>query len=102
VLTAGVNTGEVVAGDVARGSSFVTADAVNVSARFEQAAGPGEILIGLETYRLVREAVDVEPVDPLALKGKSEPMQAFRLLEVSATAAGVARRSDAGLRGTRA
>ena len=49
----------------------MTGDAVNVAARLEQAAEPGEILIGEATYRLVRDAVDVEPVEPLELKGKA-------------------------------
>ena len=54
----GVNTGEVVAGDPAGGQAFVTGDAVNIAARLEQAAAPGEILIGEPTYRLVRDAVE--------------------------------------------
>ena len=52
----GVNTGEVVAGE---GETLVTGDAVNVAARLEQAAAPGEILIGAETLSLVRDAVTV-------------------------------------------
>ncbi len=48
----GVNTGEVVTGTAER---LVTGDAVNVAARFEQAAAPGEVLIGETTYALVRE-----------------------------------------------
>ena len=55
----GVNTGEVVAGE---GDTLVTGDAVNVAARLEQAAEPGEVLIGADTRRLVRDAVRVEPV----------------------------------------
>ena len=86
----GVNTGEVVAGDAARremfasGDAVVLGDSVNVAARLEQAAQPGEVLIGEETYRLVRDAVAVEPVAPIAAKGKAEPLTAFRLLEASA------------------
>ena len=60
----------------------VTGDAVNTAARLEAAADPGEILIGDETYRLVRDAVEAEPVEPLSLKGKAEPVLAHRLLEV--------------------
>ena len=45
-LRIGVNTGEVVVGRAREGSSFVTGDAVNVAARLEQAAAPGEILVG--------------------------------------------------------
>lgn len=78
----GVNTGEVVAGDPARGHGFVTGDAVNVAARLEQAARGDEILIGESTHRLVRGAVRVEEVEPLTLKGKAHPVRAFRLLEV--------------------
>jgi class 3 adenylate cyclase len=78
----GVNTGEVVAGDPSGGQRFATGDAVNVAARLEQAARPGEILIGEGTYRLVRDAVTVESVRSLSLKGKGEAVPARRLLAV--------------------
>jgi class 3 adenylate cyclase/tetratricopeptide (TPR) repeat protein len=77
----GVTTGEVVTGTEER---LVTGDAVNVAARLEQAAGPGEILIGEETHRLTRDVVEVEWVEPLHLKGKSEPVPAYRLRSVRA------------------
>ena len=67
----GVNTGQVVAGT---GDTLVTGDAVNVAARLEQAAGVGEVLLGADTYRLVRDAVNVELLPPLEAKGKSEPL----------------------------
>jgi len=76
----GVNTGEVVTGTEER---LATGDAVNVAARLEQAAQPGEILLGSDTLALVRDAVEAEPVDPLALKGKTDPVPAYRLLEVT-------------------
>jgi class 3 adenylate cyclase/tetratricopeptide (TPR) repeat protein len=75
----GVMTGEVVTGTEER---LATGDAVNVAARLEQAAQPGEVLIGEPTLALVRIAVDVEPIEPLDLKGKSEPVPAYRLLRV--------------------
>ena len=75
----GVNTGEVVTGTEER---LATGDAVNVAARLEQAAQPGEVLVGGPTLALVRGAVEVEPVEPLALKGKAEPVPAYRLLRV--------------------
>ena len=78
----GVNTGEVVTGTSER---LATGDAVNVAARFEQAAEPGEVLIGEATYALVRGAVLVEAVEPLTLKGKSEPVPAYRLVTVLET-----------------
>ena len=81
-LRIGVNTGEVVAGDPATGSSFVAGDAVNVAARLEQSAVPGTVYLGAETYDLARAIAEVEAVDPLTLKGKSEPVPAFRLLGI--------------------
>ena len=78
----GVNTGEVVAGDASSRETFVTGDPVNVAARLEQAARPGEVLLGERTYRLVRAAVHAEPVEPVKAKGKSEPIPAYRLLDV--------------------
>lgn len=55
----GLNTGEVVAGDPAASQTLVTGDPVNTAARLEQAAAPGDILLGEATYRLVREAEQV-------------------------------------------
>ena len=75
----GVNTGEVVTGTSER---LATGDTVNVAARLEQAAAPGEVLIGEPTFALVRGAVLVEAVEPLTLKGKSEPVPALRLVSV--------------------
>jgi predicted ATPase/class 3 adenylate cyclase len=75
----GVTTGEVVTGTEER---LATGDAVNVAARLQQAAQPGEALVGEETLALVRAAVDVEAVEPLALKGKAEPVPALRLVAV--------------------
>jgi class 3 adenylate cyclase/tetratricopeptide (TPR) repeat protein len=97
-IRTGVNTGEVVAGDPSGGQTFVTGDAVNVAARLEQAAEPGEILIGAVTRDLVRDAVEVKPADPLQLKGKTDPVPAFRLLDVSPGPA-FARRLDSPLVG---
>ena len=77
-LRTGVNTGLVLMGE---GENLAVGDAVNVAARLEQAAAPGEIVLGAETFRLVRDAVEVEPLEPLHLKGKSEPVAAYRLCE---------------------
>ena len=93
----GVNTGEVVVGG--EGETLVTGDAVNVAARLEQAAAAGETLIGAETRLLVRDAVRVQAVEPLALKGKSQPVEAYRLLEVLGDAAGLARHLETPLVG---
>jgi class 3 adenylate cyclase/tetratricopeptide (TPR) repeat protein len=95
IARTGINTGEVVANvEAGERQRLVTGDTVNVAARLEQAAPPGEILLGRETYRLVRDAVEVEQLEPLKLKGKSEPMPAFRLLSLDEAAIGIARRDD--------
>ena len=78
----GVTTGEVVTGTEER---LATGDAVNVAARLEQAAEPGEILIGDETYRLTRDAAVVDVLEPRTLKGKAEPVAAHRLISVHGT-----------------
>ncbi|MBA3364186.1 MAG: AAA family ATPase, partial [Actinobacteria bacterium] len=87
----GVNTGEVVAG---QGETLVTGDAVNVAARLEQAAAATEVLIGDETRRLVRDAAEVEAIEPLELKGKSQPVPAYRLVRVVEGAEAFTRRLD--------
>jgi class 3 adenylate cyclase/tetratricopeptide (TPR) repeat protein len=91
----GVNTGEVVAGDPSGGQAFATGDAVNVAKRFEEAARAGEILLGETTYQLVRDAVTVEGIEALELKGKALAVAAYRLLEVAPTGRGHSRRLDA-------
>jgi class 3 adenylate cyclase/tetratricopeptide (TPR) repeat protein len=75
----GVDTGEVVTGTEER---LATGDAVNVAARFQQAAEPGEVVLGRNTWVLARDAVDVEELEPLELKGKQAPVAAFRLVGV--------------------
>lgn len=85
----GVCTGEVVTGTEER---LATGDALNVAARLQQVALPGEVLIAEATHRLAGDAIDAVPVEPLVLKGKSEPVAAFRLL---AAHAAPERRNDA-------
>ncbi|MGZ8992884.1 MAG: AAA family ATPase [Burkholderiaceae bacterium] len=80
----GVNTGEVVAvDDPSADQKLATGDAVNVTARLEQAAPANEIYIGEVTYKLVKDAVEVEAVEPLVLKGKSQPVAAYRLISAT-------------------
>ena len=80
----GVCSGEVVTGTEER---LATGDAVNVAVRLQQAAQPGETLLAETTLRLARDAVEVEPVEPLQLKGKREPVSAWLLVAVSTTPA---------------
>ena len=75
----GVNTGEVVTGTEER---LATGDVVNVAARLEQTAGAGQVLLGAATVALVRELVEVAETEPLTLKGKAVPVEAYRLVSV--------------------
>jgi class 3 adenylate cyclase/tetratricopeptide (TPR) repeat protein len=90
----GVNSGEVIAGDPTGDSSFVSGEVVAVAERLQGSAAPGEILIGEETYRLARDAIHAEPLEPLVLKGKRDRVMAYRLVEVVPGAPAVARRFD--------
>jgi class 3 adenylate cyclase len=85
-MRVGVETGEVVTGDAADGLEFVTGDPVIVAARLQTAAGPGEVLIGESTFRLVRHAVIAEAVGSMALKGRADTVEAYRLLDIAARA----------------
>src|SRR5207302_3978597 len=80
VLRVGVNTGDVVTGRPREGSSFVTGDAVNVAARLEQAAGPGEILVGERTASAARGAFEFDAPTRVEAKGKPEGVPARRLV----------------------
>ena len=95
----GINTGEVVAGDPATGQTVATGDAVNVAARLQQAAAPGEILLGKETYRLVHGRVRAGPLEAFPLKGKEQPVAPWRLDQVLASAQQTLRRLSSPLVG---
>jgi class 3 adenylate cyclase/tetratricopeptide (TPR) repeat protein len=95
----GINTGEVVVGDPASGQRLASGDAINVAARLEQAASPGEVLVGDATHHLVKDAVMVEEIVPLSLKGKAERVRAFKLIRLLPGVANLARRFDSPLVG---
>jgi class 3 adenylate cyclase/tetratricopeptide (TPR) repeat protein len=78
-IRVGVNTGDVVTGTSDR---LATGDAVNVAARLEQLAPPGEVYVGELTVRLAGTLATVEEIEPTVLKGKSAPTRVFRLLAV--------------------
>jgi class 3 adenylate cyclase/tetratricopeptide (TPR) repeat protein len=80
-LCVGVNTGEVLAGHVGDGYTVI-GDAVNVAARLQAASRPGSVTVGEGTYRATRESVDYVAVsEPLKLKGKRDPVQAWEALD---------------------
>jgi len=95
----GVNTGVILVGAQVEGQEIALGDHVNVADRLQRAASPGQVLLGEETYRLVRHRVVAEPVAPLTLKGKSGPVHAWRLIAVRSDLPDRESRSDAPLVG---
>ena len=76
-----VNTGEAVVTLSARpshGEAMVAGDVVNTASRLQQHAPVGEIVVGEETYRATRSAIEYEPVEPVTAKGKTAPIEAWR------------------------
>jgi predicted ATPase/class 3 adenylate cyclase len=86
-MRVGINTGQVVAGRAGGAPTLATGDAVNLAKRLEETADPGEILIGAETLRLVRDSVEAAPLEPRALKGKAGAVASWRLEAVIVPAA---------------
>lgn len=78
----GINTGKVLVHDADSLEERVTGHTVNVAKRLEEATEASGILIGEETYQLVRDAVRAEQVDSLPLEGVAQPVSAYRLLQV--------------------
>jgi class 3 adenylate cyclase len=76
-LRVGINTGDVLAGSVAEAGYTVIGDTVNVAARLQAAAEVGSITVGERTMRATRNAVQYRELEPLELKGKSEPVAAW-------------------------
>ncbi|MGH2463590.1 MAG: ATP-binding protein [Candidatus Limnocylindria bacterium] len=79
-LRIGVNTGDVIVGRPREGSSFVTGDAVNVAARLEQAAAPGEILAGERTVAAASGAFEFDDPATVEAKGKPDGIVSRRVL----------------------
>ncbi|HSH02130.1 MAG TPA: adenylate/guanylate cyclase domain-containing protein [Anaerolineae bacterium] len=82
-IRVGINTGPVVVGKIGAGEAIeytAMGDAVNVAARMEQTAAAGTVQISEDTYQLVAPLFEVTPLGPLTLKGKAEPMPAYRVL----------------------
>jgi DNA-binding SARP family transcriptional activator len=93
-VTVGVATGEVMAVEQAGAQPHIIGEPARLAARLDQAAAPGEILIGEETRRLSRDSTLVEPTAPLPIKGRRQPVPAWRLLEVLAGAEPIRRRLE--------
>jgi class 3 adenylate cyclase/tetratricopeptide (TPR) repeat protein len=88
----GINTGEVAApsnSQYSRRDFLITGDAVNVAARLQAAAAPDTILVGERTYLITREVFDFQPLPPLQLKGKAEPILAWTVLGLHRSTRGI-------------
>jgi class 3 adenylate cyclase len=84
-----VNTGEAVVTLSARpshGEAMVAGDVVNTASRLQQHAPVGEVVVGEETYRATRDAIEYEPVEPVTAKGKAAPIQAWRAVAAPSAA----------------
>jgi len=84
----GIESGEVVVEDGE--STFATGEAVNLAARLQQAAQPGEILLGPAARRLAAGAVEVDDVGPLAVRGRPDPVWTARAIRIHASTRRVA------------
>jgi DNA-binding SARP family transcriptional activator len=78
----GINSGQVLAGEAAAGQPFATGIAVNLAMRLQQAALPGETLIGEATLKLLGNAAEIEAVEPIDPGGSQAPVKAYRLVGV--------------------
>src|SRR5712692_11753381 len=76
----GVNTGEAVTAARDDRQFMVSGDAVNIAARLQQGAEPGEVVGGPLTEQLTRSVIDYERRERIAAKGKADPLAAFRAL----------------------
>lgn len=82
-IRAGINSGPVVVGNVGSDLRYeytALGDAMNVAARMQAAAEPGTVLITAATHRFVADAFDVEDLGEIVVKGKTEPVHAYRVL----------------------
>jgi class 3 adenylate cyclase len=78
-----VNTGEAVVTLTARpalGEAMVAGDVVNTASRLQQHAPVGEIIVGEETYRATRSAIEYKPIEAVTAKGKTAPIEAWRAI----------------------
>jgi class 3 adenylate cyclase/tetratricopeptide (TPR) repeat protein len=78
----GINTGLVVTGEVSteKGTHGLAGDPINVASRLSGLAKAGEILVGHDTYRQAEGYYTFEALEPMAIKGKDEPVQAYRVI----------------------
>src|SRR3954471_17569650 len=77
----GVNSGEVLVGAMrAGGDPTAMGDVVNTAQRLEKLGEPGHVVVGPATELATRDAISYEPLGPVVLRGRDDPVQAFRAL----------------------
>lgn len=78
----GICTGIVVTGDIniARGTHGILGDTVNLAFRLLELAKPGMIVVSSDTYRQAEGYFSFEPLEPVTLKGKAEPIKTYRVV----------------------
>jgi class 3 adenylate cyclase len=98
-IRCGVCSGEVMAITQPAGDFRVLGDPANTAARLQTAAEPGQILVDTPTASMIRTSVGIEPVAPLQLKGKAQPVPAWRVTGGPPTAEQAGHQSSAPLIG---
>ncbi|MCK4777344.1 MAG: AAA family ATPase, partial [Actinomycetia bacterium] len=83
-MHSGINTGLVVTGGIGveKGKNEVVGDSINLASRLTSLARGGEILIGEETYRQAEGYFNFETLEPTKVKGKKEPVQAYKIISL--------------------
>jgi DNA-binding SARP family transcriptional activator len=97
----GIETGEVVATPTDARQRLVTGEAVGIAAKLEAAADADTIVVGELAGRLIDHVATLEPLGPLEIKGKRDPVLAYRLLDLSPVTSAFEQRQDARLVGRR-
>jgi class 3 adenylate cyclase/tetratricopeptide (TPR) repeat protein len=79
----GIDTGLVITGDkfIGKGRQGLAGDTINLASRLTKLAKPGEIIIGADTYKNAKNHFSFESCDPVAIKGKKDPVQTFKLID---------------------
>jgi len=98
-IRVGIESGEVVSTPTDARQRLVTGEAVGIAAKLEQAADPDEIVVGAVAGRLIDHAATLDPLGEVAIKGKREPVHAYRLRELSTVGPAFEQRQDARLVG---